>query len=56
MLQPGMILARDLTTVAGTLLLNKGSILQERVIETLVNLEDKSGKRLDIHVRMENVQ
>lgn len=56
MLQPGMILARDLTTEAGTLLLNKGSILQERVIETLVNLEDKSGKRLDIHVKMENVQ
>lgn len=56
MLQPGMILARNLTTEAGTLLLNKGSILQERVIETLVNLEDKSGKRLDIHIAMENVQ
>lgn len=55
MLQPGMILARDLTTQAGTLLLNKGAILQERVIETLVNLEDKSGNRLDIHVEMENV-
>ncbi len=54
MLQPGMRLARDLTTEAGTLLLHRGAILQERVIDTLVNLEDKSGKHLDIYIEMEN--
>ncbi len=51
MLQPGMELARDLTTQRGALLLNKGRVLTESVINTIVNLEEKIEKKLTIYVK-----
>ena len=51
MLQPGMELARDLTTERGALLLNKGRVLTESVINTIVNLEQQIEKKLTIYVK-----
>ncbi len=51
MLQPGMELARDLTTQRGALLLNKGRVLTKGVINTIVNLENKIEKKLTIYIK-----
>jgi response regulator RpfG family c-di-GMP phosphodiesterase len=51
MLQPGMELARDLTTQRGALLLNKGRVLTKSVINTIVNLEAQIEKKLTIYVK-----
>jgi response regulator RpfG family c-di-GMP phosphodiesterase len=51
MLQPGMELARDLTTQRGALLLNKGRVLTKGVINTIVNLEIQIEKKLTIYVK-----
>ncbi len=51
MLQPGMELARDLTTQRGALLLNKGRVLTIGVINTIVNLENQIEKKLTIYVK-----
>ncbi|MFT4862214.1 MAG: adenylate cyclase [Pseudohongiellaceae bacterium] len=51
MLQPGMELARDLTTQRGALLLNKGRVLTKGVINTIVNLENQIEKKLTIYIK-----
>lgn len=51
MLQPGMELARDLTTQRGALLLNKGRVLTKGIINTIVNLENQIEKKLTIYVK-----
>ena len=50
-LQPGMVLSRDLTTSQGALLLNKGAVLTEPLIETIINLERRSDTTLTVHIR-----
>lgn len=56
MLQPGMELARDLTTQRGALLLNKGKILSESMIETIVNLESQVETKLVIHIKRKEAE
>jgi adenylate cyclase len=49
-LLPNMRMARDLTTEEGVVLLSKGSTFTEDIIATLVNLEKRSDKELQIFV------
>ncbi len=51
-LQAGMVLSRDLTTSQGAMLLNKGAVLNETVIATIINLEQRSDKTLSVYVRL----
>ncbi len=54
-LLPGMRLARDLTTSEGAVLLAKGNTLTEATIGTLLNLERRSDKTLQIYVVNQNL-
>ena len=54
-LLPGMRLARDLTTPEGAVLLAKGNTLTEATIGTLLNLERRSDKTLQIYVVNQNL-
>jgi hypothetical protein len=51
-LQSGMVLSRDLTTSQGAMLLNKGAVLNEALIATIINLEQRSDKTLTVYVRL----
>lgn len=53
-LLPDMRMARDLTTDEGVVLLSKGSIFTEDTIASLVNLERRSDKELQIFVLKED--
>ena len=52
-LLPGMRLARDLITDEGVVLLAKGTTLTENTIGSLINLELRSDKKLQIYVLKE---
>ncbi len=55
-LRPGMIIARDLVTRDGFLLLSADHILNERLIQQLVDFEMTSRMQLTVYVRMERKQ
>ncbi|MBB5213639.1 HD domain-containing phosphohydrolase [Parapusillimonas granuli] len=50
-LVPGMIIARNLYSAEGTLLLSKGKLISERLIEKLRNFENNAGVRYTFHVK-----
>lgn len=50
-LKPGMVLARDLLSSRGTLLLAAGYVFEERVIRQIREFVDSEGVRLTLHVR-----
>lgn len=50
-LHPGMVLSRDVISRDGLLLLAKGHVLDESVIEQLCSFEKAEGKTLVVHVR-----
>ena len=50
-LMPGMVLAHDLFSRDGMLLLSKEYILDEALIEQICNFEQTEGVRLEIHIR-----
>ena len=52
-LQPGMVLARDLITRDGFLLLSADHVLNDRLIQQLVDFEVSSRSQLLVYVRME---
>jgi adenylate cyclase len=52
-LLPDMRLARELTTEQGVVLLAKGSVLTEASIESLLNLERRSDRKLRIYIDSE---
>lgn len=51
-LKPGMVLARDLHAASGMLLLNKGKVLSDRLIEKLISFEagEPEGTRYTVFV------
>lgn len=49
-LKPGMVMARDLATQEGMLLLSKGNILSAGMIAQLINYEESEKKALTIYV------
>lgn len=49
-LKPGMVMARDLATQEGMLLLSRGNILSAGMIAQLINYEDLEEKALTIYV------
>jgi response regulator RpfG family c-di-GMP phosphodiesterase len=51
LLMPGMIIAKNLYSEDGTLLLGKGKLITERLIEKLRNFENNAGVRYTFHVR-----
>lgn len=48
--KPGMVLARDLVTITGEMLLAKGYALNEQLIEQIMGFERMDGKPLTIHI------
>lgn len=52
-LRPGMVIARDLVTRDGFLLLSADHVLNERLIQQLVDFEVSSRTPLTVYVRME---
>ncbi|MFA7399833.1 MAG: HD domain-containing phosphohydrolase [Sideroxydans sp.] len=55
-LLPGMTLSRDLMTHGGDMLLAKGHLLNEQLIEQINGFERMEGHPLSIHVRRETVK
>ncbi len=53
-LQPDMILSRDLTTPQGAMLLAKGAVLTPQLIDTIINLEQRSDVTLAVYIRHHN--
>lgn len=51
-LVPGMVLARDLVSREGLMLLSVDHVLDARMIQQVQDFETKSGRRLTIHVRV----
>ena len=51
-LVPGMVLARDLKTLGGTLLLSEGKQLDQSLIDCINKLEHQFKERLDIRVQL----
>lgn len=49
-LKSGMVVSRDLVSEAGEMLMSKGHILDEQLIEQLMNFEHLGGSTLTIHV------
>lgn len=47
---PGMIIAKNLYSAEGTLLLSKGKLISERLIEKLRNFENNAGVHYTFHV------
>lgn len=54
-LRPGMVLSRDVASRDGLLLLAKGHVLEESLIEQLRSFEKMDGKTLVVHVRADSV-
>ncbi len=52
-LQPGMTLSRDLTTAHGALLLTKGAVLDQHLIENIINLEHRSDTNLSVCIHQQ---
>ena len=50
-LKPGMVLARDVTTAAGIMLLSKGHVLTEDLIGQIYSYEQTESQPLSIHVK-----
>jgi hypothetical protein len=50
-LQPGMVLARDLTSPRGAILLAAGYVFDERIIRQVCDFAKREGARLALHVR-----
>ncbi|MGJ9417206.1 HD domain-containing phosphohydrolase [Massilia sp. CMS3.1] len=50
-LLPGMVLARDLVSRDGLMLLSADHVLDARIIEQVRDFEEKSGRRLTVRVR-----
>jgi len=55
-LQVGMVLARDLVTKGGILVLSEGYILDEKLIEKIHRFCRSSGERLDIRIAMKRIK
>ncbi|MCW8876823.1 MAG: response regulator [Kangiellaceae bacterium] len=51
-LRPGMVLSKDIVTQSQMLLLTKGRVLNEQLIEKLENYEVSLGDKLDVHVKI----
>jgi len=54
-LRPGMVLTRDVASRDGLLLLAKGHVLEDSLIEQLCSFEKADGKTLVVHVRADSV-
>ena len=50
-LRPGMVLARDLTSPRGAILLAAGYVFDERIIRQVCDFAGREGARLTLHVR-----
>ena len=55
-LKVGMVLARDLLTKGGILVLSEGYILDEKLIEKIHKFCRSSGERLDIRIAMKRIK
>jgi response regulator RpfG family c-di-GMP phosphodiesterase len=55
-LRPGMIMARDLITSDGFLLLSADHVLNERLIRQIADFEKSSGTSLTLYIRLEQKQ
>ncbi|WP_420590084.1 HD domain-containing phosphohydrolase [Bacterioplanoides sp.] len=55
-LRPSMMLSRNLLSGRGMVLLKRGHILDDHVIDKIVNLEQTSGDKLDVYVLIEEIE
>src|SRR5690554_4202604 len=50
-LKPGMVTGRKLYSKTGTLLLNEGQVLGDRLIDRLIEIEQNDGEKFKIYIR-----
>lgn len=55
-LQPGMVLARDLMSSQGAILLAVGYVFDERIIKQIADFSRREGVHLKLHVRQDSLQ
>jgi hypothetical protein len=55
-LRPGMVLARDLMSSQGAILLAAGYVFDERIIRQITDFSRREGVQLTLHVRQDSIQ